>query len=217
MPGEAHESMTSAPFPFLTICGLDELGDHRARDVTHVLSILDPEYPVPDDFGAYDSHQRTTLYFHDVIEPNGRTVLPGRDHVEAILDFGRALAADTAGQHGAHLLVHCHQGISRSTAAAAMLIAQADSGLDEASIFAQLLSVRRQAWPNSLMIAFADELLGRDGRLSAALAGLYAKQLGKQPEIEFFMREHGRGPEVDMALLADKGWYRQQHRPFANA
>ena len=108
-------------------------------------------------------------------------------------------------------------GVSRSTAAAAMLLAQADAGLDEESVFARILSVRAQAWPNSLMIAFADELLGRGGRLSAALARLYAKQLGKQPEVEVFMRENRRGREVDMALLAAKGQFPQQHRPLADA
>ena len=209
--------MTSATFSFLTICGLDELSSHRARGVTHVLSILDPDHPIPDDFGSYDSHQRTTLYFHDVIEPNGGAVLPRQDHVEAILDFGRALAAGTPRREDVHLLVHCHMGVSRSTAAAAILIAQADPGLSGETIFARLLSVRQQAWPNSLMVAFADELLGRDGRLSAALARLYAKRLGEHPETEFFMREHGRGSEVDMALLADKDWLRQRHRPFADA
>ena len=209
--------MTSANFSFLTICGLDELSDHRTRGVTHVLSILDPNHPVPSDFGSYDSHHRTTLFFHDVIEPNGREVLPRRDHVEAILEFGRTLAADTTRREDVHLLVHCHMGVSRSTAAAAILIAQADPGLDAETIFARLLSVRRQAWPNSLMVAFADELLGRDGRLSAALAQLYAKQLGEHPETEFFMREHGRGSEIDMAILADTGWFGQRHRLFADA
>ena len=32
----------------LTICGLDELASHSTRGVTHVLSILDPDWPEPD-------------------------------------------------------------------------------------------------------------------------------------------------------------------------
>ena len=31
----------------LTVCGLQELDDHGDRDVTHVLSILDPGTPEP--------------------------------------------------------------------------------------------------------------------------------------------------------------------------
>ena len=31
--------------PELTVCGIEELPDHRARKVTHVLSIVDPDLP----------------------------------------------------------------------------------------------------------------------------------------------------------------------------
>jgi len=197
--------MRPAPLSLVTICGLEELGDHSARGVTHVLSILDPDWPEPEDFWSYDPHHRTTLHFHDVIGPGPSLVLPRREHVAAILDFGRALAADTSAQDDAHLLVHCHMGVSRSSAAVAMLLAQAHAGEDEDGIFARVLEVRAQAWPNSLMIAFADELLGRDGRLTAALARLYAAQLGKRPAIERFMRQHDRSHEIDMARAAEQG------------
>jgi predicted protein tyrosine phosphatase len=103
-------------------------------------------------------------------------VLPQIEHVEAILRFGRSLMTDAERQQ-AHLLVHCHAGISRSTAAMAMLLAQADLGEDEDRVFARIEDLRPQAWPNSLMIGMADELVGREGRLSAALSRFYAQQL----------------------------------------
>jgi hypothetical protein len=49
------------------------------------------------------------------------------------------------------------------------------------------------------MIEFADELLGRRGRLVTALTGLYAQRLKMQPEYERALRFGGRGREVDMA------------------
>ena len=187
----------------LTICGLDELCHHAASGVTHVLSILDPGWPEPEDFWTWDRHHRTTLHFNDVILPGPDQVLPRRDHVEAILGFGRSLAADAAGaRDDGHLLVHCHMGISRSTAAVAMLLAQAHGDAEEDFIFTRLLAVREKAWPNSLMIGFADELLGRGGRLTAALGRLYARQLERRPEIEEFMRTHGRAGEIEMARAA---------------
>ena len=97
------------------------------------------------------------------------------------------------------MLVHCHMGISRSTAAMAILMAQSDPGHTEERIFSQLIDLRPQAWPNSLMVEFADDLLNREGRLMTALASLYARQLAKRPETEHFMRTHGRGREVEMA------------------
>jgi predicted protein tyrosine phosphatase len=185
----------------LIVCGLDELDYHSARGVTHVLSILDPNWPEPESFWAYDPHRRTTLHFHDTIQLQPDLLPPQTEHVEAILNFGLCLIAD-AERQPAHLLVHCHAGISRSTAAMAMLLAQADPEEDEDSVFARIHDLRPQAWPNSLMIGFADELLGRGGRLSAALSRFYGQQLRKQPGTEELMRKYGRGHEVDMACAA---------------
>jgi predicted protein tyrosine phosphatase len=183
----------------LTICGLEELELHSTRGITHVLSILDPEWPEPVAFSAYDRHHRTTLYFHDVIEPGAGLVLPKPEHVEAILEFGRSMADKAAERDDAHLLVHCHMGVSRSTAAMAILMAQSNYPETEDWIFSRLLELRPQAWPNSLMVEFADELLGKDGRLISALAQLYAKQLARRPQTEQFMRSLGRLREVEMA------------------
>ncbi len=98
----------------LTVCGLHELDAHSARDVTHVLSLLDPGTPEPAAFSTYDRHVRTTLYFHDAIEPGPDVVLPEMSDVETILAFARE-ASDMR-----RLLVHCHMGISRSSAAMLM-------------------------------------------------------------------------------------------------
>ena len=184
----------------ITICGLKELNAHSTRGVTHVLSILDPDWPEPESFWTYDTHHRTTLHFHDEIEPGPGLVLPQREHVQAILDFGRRLLSADPQCEKAHLLVHCHAGVSRSTAAMAILLAQSDPGLDEDELFARILALRSQAWPNSLMIGFADELLGRGGRLSSALRRFHAQQLNRLPETEPFLRRHRRGREVDVAL-----------------
>jgi predicted protein tyrosine phosphatase len=120
----------------LTICGLEELDGHRERKVSHVLSILDPDWPEPLAFQNYDPHHRVTLRFHDVIEPGMGNVLPAMEHVKAILDFGRSMNTDV---NQAHLLVHCHMGISRSTAAMAILMAQSGESETEDWIFARLL------------------------------------------------------------------------------
>ena len=187
----------------LTICGLDELVHHRTRAVTHVLSIIDPDCPDPEAFQAYDAHHRTILRFHDVVEPFPGMTMPAPSHAEAILAFGEDLARDAAARdREGHLLVHCHMGISRSTAAMAMLMAQVHADEDEDHIFARLLAIRPQAWPNSRMIGFADDLLARSGRLSAALARLYARQLALRPDLADTMRQHGRGREVDMAQVS---------------
>ncbi len=187
--------MKASAFSVLTICGLDELDHHSAQGVSHVLSILDPEWPEPAAFWAFDPHLRTTLYFHDAIEPAPGIVLPQKADVEAILAFGRDV-----GDGLRHLLIHCHAGISRSTAAMAMILAQAFPYESEDAVVDRLIRIRPQSWPNSRMIGFADELLGRDGRLSAAVSGIYARRLATRPELAETIRRLDRGKEVELGL-----------------
>src|SRR5271166_1360780 len=167
-----YPDMKLPPLSVLTVCGLDELKHHSTRGVTHVLSILDPDWPEPESFEAFDRHMRATLYFHDAIEPAPGIVLPQETDVETILAFGRNLGDDLR-----HLLIHCYAGISRSTAAMAMVLAQAFPNENEDAIVDRIVRIRPQAWPNSRMIGFADGLLGRNGRLIAAVSRLYARRL----------------------------------------
>ena len=178
----------------LTICGIDELGSHSTGRVTHVLSILDPAYPDPGAFTAYDPHHRLTLRFHDIIGPWPGWQAPQREHVEALVDFGQDL--DGAGDRLSHLLVHCHAGISRSTAAMATLLARHTPVGDEEGIFERIRAIRPIAWPNSRMIGFADDILGRSGRLSAALLEHYKWQKPRRPEFMEELKRNGRGAEV---------------------
>ena len=178
----------------LTICGIEELDSHSTRQVTHILSILDPGYPEPRAFAAYDPHHRLTLRFHDIIGPWPGWEAPEPEHVEALIAFGEEL--DEAGGNLRHLLVHCHAGISRSTAAMATLLARHTPLGEEEGIFARIREIRPIAWPNSRMIGFADDILGRGGRLSAALRDHYKLQAPKHPQFMEELKRNGRGAEV---------------------
>ncbi len=188
--------MINASASVLTICGIDELPSHSARSVTHVLSVLDPEWPELDAFGTYGEHERTTLRFHDIIDPEPGRMMPEPAHMEAVLAFGRSLAATGQG----HLLVHCHAGVSRSTASMLAMLAQDAPSEDEDTLFARLRSIRPQAWPNSVMVGHADELLGRGGRLVAALGRHYGHQTRANANWKTWMTELRRTRELEMAV-----------------
>ncbi len=175
----------------ITICGLAELGEHGAAGVTHVLTIIDPGFPDPGDFAAYPPHRRLVWRFHDTILDVTDLTPPQPADVDAILEFGRGAGGDGIG----HLLVHCHMGISRSTATAAILMAQHHPGREDEA-FAALRAIRPQSWPNSRMIAFADARLGRDGRLTAAMRRHHAVVARANPELAALLREGERAPEV---------------------
>ena len=182
-----------APFG-ISICGLEELAGHCEAGVSHVLSILDPAWPVPEAFGRFGEHARLELRFHDVIEEVPGMVAPNEEHVARLLAFGRDLAAEPPG--AARLLVHCHMGVSRSTASAALVLAQALRGRPGGEVFRAILRVRPRAWPNLRMVEIGDAMLGRDGELVAAVAEVYRAQLEARPQLGGFMERHGRGREV---------------------
>lgn len=183
----------------LTICGIEELPAQSTRRVSHVLSLLDPDLPELQSFVAYEAHERTTLRFHDIITPQDGRVHPTEAHVAEILDFGAKLRESAIQRQEGHLLVHCHMGISRSTAAMLSLMAQVEPEEGEDALFARLRTIRPQAWPNSVMIGFADAQLKRGGKLTAALGRHYAHQLEVQPRYRQWMADLGRGAEVAMA------------------
>ena len=195
---ESTAAPVSPPQSRLTICGLQELRAFQDASVTHVLSILDPLFPEPADFAEYGPHERLTLRFHDIIEPTQGMMLPERQHVEDLLAFGQGLTA-TNGDPLRHVLIHCHAGISRSTASMATLLAEARPDADEDWIFAHIREIRPQAWPNSRMIGMADDLLGRSGRLTAALKRHYGEQIRLRPDLAEMIERVGRAQEVRMA------------------
>jgi predicted protein tyrosine phosphatase len=188
---------TIAPFR-ISVCGIEELTGHCETGVSHVLSILDPDWPVPEAFGAFGEHAKLELRFHDVIEEGIAGTLPPREeHVAELLALGRDLMAEPPPE--AHLLVHCHAGVSRSTASMALVLAQGlpDAGADR--VFAEVLRIRPQAWPNLRIVEIGDALLGRAGALVDAARGVYRRQLEGHPFLAAEMRRHGRGREVEEA------------------
>ena len=186
-----------APFP-MTVCGIPEIADHSARGVSHVVSILDPAAPEPPAFGAFGEHQRLELRFDDIIEELPGQVAPNRTHVEQILAFGRGIKGDRLPPP--HLLVHCHMGISRSTAALTLLVAQACPARSATEILEEILRIRERAWPNLRMVELGDALLGRNGEIVDAVAEVYKAQLRHRPHLEQYFREGGRTREIEHAL-----------------
>jgi predicted protein tyrosine phosphatase len=185
--------------PFeLTVCGLGELGRNAALGVSHVLSILDPHLAERPSFAAFGVHQRLELCFDDILEPCEGQVAPQRGHVDAILRFADDLLVDPPPD--AHLLVHCHMGISRSSAALALILTRARPDLPAPQILGEVLRVRQCAWPNLRLIELGDAALARQGELIAALAAVYRVQLQRHPELHRYFLECGRQREVDHAL-----------------
>lgn len=137
-----------------------------------IISLLDPDlsgvWPVRGD----GSH--LCLHFDDIDGQRVGQIPPGRADVRRILEFGRALPDD--GQ----CLIHCHAGVSRSTAAAiAVLVAR---GHAAETAFEEIRAMRGDLfWPNQLITEMADQELGQAGRLSALVLDW---KLSQRPALE---------------------------------
>ena len=149
------------------------MGRFADQQVTHLLSLEDPG--TPKETPSWFKGPHVQLHFHDVDRTAEASafgaVAPVKAHVAEILRFG-AGCLETATVRRVHLLVHCHAGISRSTAAAFALTVQAIGAERAADALQFVLTRRPEAYPNPLIVLYADRLLKGDGRLVDALQEL---------------------------------------------
>ncbi len=131
--------------------------------IRRVISILGPETPHRRFEGvAHDQHLQMT--FNDVEAAMDGMMSPAASDVETLLQFVRRW------DRASPLLIHCWAGVSRSTAAAYIAQCALNPRADAIKLAQDLRDVSASATPNRMMVAFADELLGRDGRMVEGIA-----------------------------------------------
>jgi len=175
----------------VTICGIPELSQHCASGISHVLSIIDSHEPRPPALDDYFEIDHELIRFDDVVAEYPGFEACTAAHIEKVLAFGERVQA----RPDSHVLVHCHAGVSRSTAAAAILMAQHAPGQEEAA-FLKILKLRKHGWPNTRMVEFADQLLQRNGALLRGLVAYRRALLQEKPHLSEIIRNIGRGHEL---------------------
>lgn len=175
----------------IVICGLDEIGYTIDEKVTHAISILDPEIDDGEAMARLGAAEVLKLRFHDCIEHLPLRAPPDAGHVAAIVQFGRRVRAHAAPR----VLIHCHMGISRSTAAAIILLA--DHGHAPEAAVEHVCAIRPVAWPNLRMIELGDRLLNLETKLIQAVRRHHARVLLRRPELREAFIANGRRREVE--------------------
>jgi predicted protein tyrosine phosphatase len=145
------------------VCSLALL--HKTVEDTgarHVVSLIGDEASVERP-GAIVEANHLWLRLHDISSPLDGYIMPEEVHIADLISFVRRW------DRRAPLVVHCYAGISRSTASAYASVCALNPHRDEESIALALRRASPTATPNIRIVSLADRLLGRDGRMVAAI------------------------------------------------
>ncbi len=150
----------------LHVCSLSRLNETVEHvGARHLVTLLGPTMDAATPEGiAQGRHLK--LIANDIATPLEGHVLPGAEHVESLIAFVKDW------DRAAPMLIHCWAGISRSTAAAYIAASVLNPSLDEVYLARRLRASSPSATPNPRLIALADAMLGRDGRMIAAIADI---------------------------------------------
>jgi predicted protein tyrosine phosphatase len=145
------------------VCSLARL--HRTVEETgarHIVTLLrDVHLVTRPECVAEDKH--LVLGMDDIPEPADGFIAPCEDHVGKLIAFARGWDRTTP------LVVHCYAGISRSTAGAFVTACALNPSRAELRIAQELRLRSETASPNRRIVAIADNLLGRNGRMVDAI------------------------------------------------
>ena len=168
----------------LIVCGLAEVPTLIARHrPSHLVTLLDPATMIATPQGlTTDRHLK--LGVNDIAEPTQGMIPPDENAVLKLLAFGRTW------DETAPMLIHCWAGISRSTASAFTLACERSPDVDEVTIARAMRSLAPHASPNRRIVAIADDMLGRRGRMVDALAAMGASDWERAGAFAFKAR-HG--------------------------
>ena len=160
------------PEKTIYVCPLDAVDEvMRAAGPSHLVTLINGDM-LPETPKSIKPDNHLRLIMHDVSAPGQGLTPPDARHMSRLLAFGRAWQAGADHPDAPPLLIHCWAGISRSTAAAYILLCALNPGADEFALARLLRRASDTATPNPLMIRIADALLKRNGRMVRAIAGI---------------------------------------------
>ncbi|TCT09263.1 putative protein tyrosine phosphatase [Tepidamorphus gemmatus] len=152
--------------PAIHVCSLARLASVvEETDASHLVTLITEGTEVVRP-PAILPERHLFLAMHDIVEPQDGMMPPNETHVANYLDFIERWDRNQP------MVVHCFAGISRSTAAAFIGACALNPRLDEAEIAAEIRASSPTATPNARLVAIADRLLGRGGRMNAAVAAI---------------------------------------------
>ena len=145
------------------VCSLARLHETVAETgALHVVTLLKDTDRVERPRSVAQANH-LILGMDDIAVPMDGYIIPGEEHVTRLIEFVRGW------ERAKPMVVHCFAGISRSTAGAFVAACALNPRRDELAIARELRRASVTASPNIRIVSLADRMLGRDGRMVAAI------------------------------------------------
>jgi predicted protein tyrosine phosphatase len=135
------------------------------RAPSHLITLLSPAELI-DTPAGFDPRRHLRLGVHDIEFSEPGFVVPDARMVEQVLAFAQDWDAR------APMVVHCWAGISRSTASAFAIACARNPQADELGIALAMRRASSSAFPNRRIVALADDILDRRGRMLEAVEAM---------------------------------------------
>jgi predicted protein tyrosine phosphatase len=137
----------------------------REHKVSHAISLLSPDTPWPV-FDSLSEPHHLKLTLHDITMASPGMKEPGAKDASRLIEFV------SNWDPSAPMLIHCWAGISRSTASAFTALCMKRPDEEERALAQELRDASPSATPNRLLVSHVDALLGRNGRMLAAVEAI---------------------------------------------
>jgi predicted protein tyrosine phosphatase len=149
--------------PRLHVCSLSRVTETvRATGARSLVTLINVETLVTRP-AEIDPQRHLFIGMSDISEPLDGHILPAEEHVRQLIEFAKAWDRNEP------LVIHCHAGVSRSTAAAFIIACALAPSRWESEIADAIRRASQTATPNRRMVAIADAMLERNGRMVAAI------------------------------------------------
>jgi predicted protein tyrosine phosphatase len=149
--------------PRLHVCSLPRVAETvRATGARSLVTLINLDTMVSRP-AEIDAERHLFIGMSDIIEPLDGHILPAEKHVLELIEFANVWDRNEP------LVIHCHAGVSRSTAAAFIIACALAPSRRESEIAEAIRQASHTATPNRRMVAIADAILKRNGRMSAAI------------------------------------------------
>jgi len=148
------------------VCSLARLHDTVTETgASHIVTLLRLIDRVQRP-ATIDETNHLILGMDDIAAPMDGYTHPAEEHVHDLIGFVQRW------DRRAPIVMHCYAGISRSTAGAFISACALNPDRDEAAIARAIRDSSATAMPNIMLVSHADRILGRKGRMIAAVDAL---------------------------------------------